>query len=124
MNTEMKLSRRCGWKAAARTAALIALSTIPPLAAIADERLPPVLETRAVKVSLADLELSTPEGMHVAYERLHQVARQLCLGFKGIRNIAHQPKTFVRYVDEAVADALQQVKGPTLAAGEKASKEL
>jgi UrcA family protein len=124
MNTEMKLSRRSGWKTAARTAALIALFAIPPLAAIADERPAPVLETRAVKVSLADLDLSTPEGMHLAYERLHQVARQLCLGFKDIRNIAHQPESFVRCVDDAVADALQQVKGPTLAAGEKATKEL
>jgi UrcA family protein len=124
MNTVSNLPGRYRWKTASQTAALFAVLAMAPVAAIADERPAPVLETRSVKISLADLDLSTPEGMHTAYERLHQAARKLCLGFKDIRNIAHQPTSFVRCVDEAVADALQQVKGPTLAAGEKATKEL
>jgi UrcA family protein len=92
-------------------AGLIALVAIAPVRVMADT--PPVLETRAVKVSLADLDLSTPEGLGAARDRLHQTARRLCSQLEDMRSIAHQP-TFVKCVDESLADALRQITGPLL----------
>ena len=78
MNTETNLPHRSGLKSAALTAALIALCTTAPIKVMADTQPGPAPETLAAKVSLADVDLSTPEGQRVAYERLRQTARRLC----------------------------------------------
>jgi UrcA family protein len=48
--------------------------------------------TRAVNVSLADLDLSTPEGSRAAHERLETVARRLCTELARDRELAYQPE--------------------------------
>ncbi len=104
-------------------AALIALCTIAPITGMAESQPEPAAETLSARVSLADVDLSTPEGQRVAYERLRQTARRLCLSLEALhpQSLAHYP-TYIRCVDETLARAVQQVNGPALAATQKSPK--
>lgn len=115
MNTDTYAPSRSTSQIAVRTAALMVLLALAPAAAMADSHQPAVLDTRVVKVSLADVDLSTPAGRRVAYDRLRETARRLCGQMEDLLSIAHQP-VYVKCVDEALADALRQIKGPVLAA--------
>jgi UrcA family protein len=48
--------------------------------------------TRAANVSVADLDLSTPEGSRAARERLEAMARRLCRELTRSRELAYQPE--------------------------------
>jgi UrcA family protein len=65
------------------------------------------IEARTIKVSLADLDLSTPEGAHAAGDRLRAAARRVCQGLQPSREVA-LPR-YSACVDEAFAHALRQV---------------
>jgi UrcA family protein len=121
MNTKTNLPRRSSLESAVLKAALIALCAIAPITVMADTQPAPAPGTRAAKVLLADLDLSTPEGLRIAYDRLHDTARRLCSQQEDMQSVAHYP-TYVKCVDETLAAALRQVKGPTLAANEKSPK--
>jgi len=129
MNTDTYMLRCFRLRIAVRTAGLMALFTIAPVtvaaglmallviapvALMANTPPAPALETRAARVSLADLDLSTPEGVRAARDRLHETARRLCSQLEDMRSVAHQP-TFVKCVDESLEDALRQITGPLLA---------
>ena len=60
------------------TFAMFALFGLAPAAALADPPAVPVTATRSTKVPLADLDLDTPAGARVAYERIRRVAERLC----------------------------------------------
>ena len=47
--------------------------------------------TRAANVSLADLDLSTPEGSRAAHERLETMARRLCTELARNHELTYQP---------------------------------
>src|SRR6266481_7090863 len=68
-----------------------------------------VVQTSTSKVSLADLDLATPEGARVAHERLHTAARLACSRVEDSLDLGHQPQ-FVACVDAAMASALPQVQ--------------
>jgi UrcA family protein len=123
MNTETNLPHRFDLESAALTAALIALCAVVPIKVMADTQPAPAPETLSAKVSLGDVDLSTPEGQRVAYERLHQTAGHLCssLEARHPQSLAHYP-TYIRCVDETLARALQQVNGPALAATQKSPR--
>jgi UrcA family protein len=76
--------------------------------------------SRTSKVSLADLDLTTPEGARAARERLHREARRLCSQVADNEDLSQQPN-FVACVDESLANALRQVAGPALVAGAAAA---
>jgi UrcA family protein len=118
MNIATNLSRRSSLASAVLKAALLALCTIAPVTVMANTQPAPTPEMRAAKVSLADLDLSTPTGQRAARERLHQIARRLCSQVADAQDLSHQPN-FVACVDETLASALQQLNGPTLAATPK-----
>jgi len=120
MNTYTYVLRRIGRRVALWTAVLIMLLAIGPATVMADTRQLPAPDTRIAHVSLTDLDLSTPEGLRIAYDRLHETARHLCTQLKNMHSISYHPD-FIECVDETLADALRQVKGPTLAAREKKS---
>lgn len=63
--------------------------------------------TRSAKVSLADLDLSRPDGARAARERLRETARRLCAQVADDLDLAHQPN-FVACVDETLTAALRQ----------------
>jgi UrcA family protein len=94
-------------------AILMALFAIAPLAAIADQHAATAPDTRVADVSLADLDLSTPEGMRVASERLHTMAQRVCAEpadnrAADNRGLWSQPN-FVACVDSTLAGALRQI---------------
>jgi len=74
--------------------------------------------TRSASVSLADLDLSTPEGERAALERLRSTARHLCLRLGDSRDrSAHS--NYVACVDQALAGARQQLDKLALASRTK-----
>ena len=117
MNAAPPMLRRFSSQFAIKTT-FLALIALAPAAGFADDHPNPIVESRVGKVSLEGLDLSTVEGRRVAYERVHQTARQLCAQLDKLTRITHQA-AFVKCVDEAMASALRQVGGPTFAANEK-----
>jgi len=71
--------------------------------------------TRAANVSLADLDLSTPEGWAAARERLRTMSWRVCTQLARSNNLSHQPN-FDACVDHTLAGALAQAKALAAAA--------
>jgi UrcA family protein len=69
-------------------------------------------------VSLANLNLSTPDGVRIAHDRIKRMARRVCRQLSG----SIDPTEMWRYancVDDAIAAALRQIRGPAVAAIDK-----
>ena len=107
MNTKTQLPRR------SIRAALVAMFALASVVALADQ--PPAPVTRVAKVSLGGLDLSTPAGARIAYERIKTVAERLCF------QLTDDPyrETYEACVHETLANALRRVNAPTVAALEK-----
>jgi UrcA family protein len=86
---------------------------------VTGSRLPPTApETRVMVVSLANLNLSTPDGVRIAHDRIKRTARRVCRQLSG----SIDPTEMWRYancVEDAIAGALRQIGGPTVAAIDK-----
>ena len=109
MNTQSPLPRRPGGRhSAAGAAILMALFGIAPVATIADQHAATAALSRVADVSLADLDLSTPEGMRAARERLHTMAQRVCAERADSRGPSSQPN-FVACVDSTLAGAIRQI---------------
>ena len=108
MNTQSTLPRIGGRHSTAGAAILMALFGIAPVGAIADQRAAPTSVTRVEDVALADLDLSTPEGMRVARDRLHTMAQRVCAAPADNRVASSQP-TFAACVDRTLQNALRQI---------------
>jgi UrcA family protein len=93
---------------AIRAAAMVALFALTSAVALADQ--PPA--TRLAKVSLAGLDLSTPEGARAAYERIKTAAERLCSQVES----DPFPEIYARCVRETLADVVGRIKAPALAA--------
>lgn len=117
MNTTPYLFPRSKISMAGCAIALIALHSTISLAADQQQPSEPVLDKRVAAVSLADLNLSTPQGVRAARERLRETARRLCSDVQDSRDLGHQPH-FVACVQETLADALRHVQIPVVAAAE------
>jgi len=87
---------------------LVALLALAPLALIAQAQA--ASEARTSTVTLAGLDLSTPEGVDIARNRLHQAARQLCSQAVGEATI--HAAQFVTCMNDTVTDALRQIDLP------------
>ena len=98
MNTPSTLPRLGGRHTTARAAILMALLGIAPVATLADQPVAAAAVSRVADVSLADLDLSTPEGLRVARDRLHTMAQRVCAEPAGGRGLSSEP-TFVACVD-------------------------
>jgi len=111
MNTKTSLAIRSISPLISIRAALLALFALASAAALADQ--PPA--TKVAKVSLAGLDLSTPEGAHAAYERIKTVAKRLCF------QVDNDPfrEIYARCERETVTDAIRKFNAPTMAALER-----
>jgi UrcA family protein len=116
MNTATHLAPARCLKANFRSAALLALCALTSASAVAGSQTGAAPVTRSAKVSLADLDLSTPDGARAARERLRQTARRLCGQVADSLDLSHQAN-FVACVNETLAKALRQVATPALVAG-------
>jgi UrcA family protein len=94
-----------------RAAVMIALCMLASAGAMAQTTAINPAESRSKTVSLAGLDLSTPEGVDAARDRLHQTARHLCSQLAGADDLWHQPN-YVKCVDDATANAVQQLSNP------------
>jgi UrcA family protein len=106
MNTATRFASASCVKVDLPTMAMLALCVL----ASAGEAAPtsdtaPVI--RSAKVSLAGLDLSTPDGTRAARERLRGTARRLCAQVADDLDLSHQ-SNFVACVDETLAAALRQ----------------
>jgi len=66
-------------------AILMAAFGVVPVTTIADQRAATTSVSSVAEVSLSDLNLSTPEGMRVARDRLHTMAERVCADRGGSR---------------------------------------
>lgn len=106
MNTATRFASASWLKVGLATTALLALGVLAPAAEAAPTSdTAPV--TRSAKVSLAGLDLSTPDGARAARERLRGTARRLCAQVADDLDLSHQPN-FIACVDETLAAALRQ----------------
>jgi UrcA family protein len=108
MTTQSTLPRIGGRHTAAGAAILMTLFGIAPVGAIADQRAAPTSVSRVEDVALADLDLSTPEGMRVARDRLHTMAQRVCAAPADNR-VASSPPTFAACVASTLQNALRQI---------------
>jgi UrcA family protein len=86
----------------------MALFGIVPGGTIADQRAATTTPSSVASVSLSDLNLSTPEGLRVARDRLHTMAERLCRERGGGRDFSQWP-AFSACVDSTVANALRHI---------------
>ena len=110
MTTETHLSRTsCRLHTSVHSLVFFtALIALTPVAANADQQAATAPHTRVADVSLADLDLSTSEGMRVARERLNGMAQRICARRADKPGLATQPG-FVACVDGTVAGALGNI---------------
>jgi UrcA family protein len=73
---------------------------------------------KSMRVSLADLKLSTPQGMQAARERIDQAARRLCGKLVDPWSYSHV-SDYLRCVDDAKTAATTQLQGSILLASSK-----
>jgi UrcA family protein len=106
MNAETPLAFASCLKASLPTIALLAPCVLAS-AAVAGPASDTAPFTRSAKVSLAGLDLSTPDGVRAARERLRGTARRLCADVADELDLSHQ-SNFVACVDETLAVALRQ----------------
>jgi UrcA family protein len=96
--------------ASVRAGAILALSVIAAAAAVAAQSSDSANNTRSQTVSVADLDLSTPDGMSAARKRVQKTAQRLCFQLADPADLSHQAN-YVKCVDEAVTGAMHQVTG-------------
>ena len=112
MNTETRPTvRSISPLISIRVAALVALLALTSAAALADQ--PPA--TQVAKLSLAGLDLSTPEGARAAYERIKTTAERLCFQLSDTRKIDYQA-VYNMCVNETLANTVQRINAPAVAA--------
>ena len=107
-------------KAHIRTATLLALCALASGITVAGPKTDTAPVTRSARVSLADLDLSTPEGARAARERLRQTARHLCNRVADELDLSHQAN-YVACVDETLAAALRKVNEPAATSAPRTS---
>jgi UrcA family protein len=71
-------------------------------------------ESVVASVSLADLDVSTPEGARAAGARIGKVAQRLCRKLGDTRRVSDSA-TYADCYRETLANALRQLNGPVLA---------
>lgn len=109
MNTQSILSGRLGARCTAPGAAiLVALCATVPVGAIADQDTTTSTASRVADVSLSDLNLSAPDGMRVARDRLYTVAERLCAD-RADRGEPSAQRAVSVCVDSTVNNALRQI---------------
>jgi UrcA family protein len=114
MHTETQLPRRSiSLQTSIRAVVIAALFALASAVTVADQ--PPAPATRVAKVSLAGLDLSTPEGKRAAYERIRSVVERLCFQ---LWDDPHR-EIYDACVHETLGNAVRRMNAPVLAASQE-----
>ena len=119
MKTATQLALASCLKAHIRSATLLALCALVSSVTVAGPKTDTAV-IQSARVSLADLDLSTPEGARAARERLRQTARHLCNRVADELDLSHQAN-YVACVDETLAAALRKVNEPAATSAPRTS---
>jgi UrcA family protein len=119
MKTATQLAFSSCLKSIISTTTLLALCVIASADALAGSEVDASV-SRSAKVSIAGLNLSTPQGARAARERIRQTARKLCAQVADELDLSLHAN-YVACVDESVAKAMQQVAPPSILAGATAT---
>ncbi len=114
MKNETQPAHRSFIPLSIRAATLVALFGLTSAVALADQ--PPA--TRVAKISLAGLDLSTPEGARAAYQRIKTAAQHLCFKLSDDRKVDDQV-LYNACLVETLADTVRRINAPAVAALEK-----
>jgi UrcA family protein len=102
-------------KAFLRPVALAAMLAVVANSVLAESPSAPAkAESVAATVSLADLDISTPDGIRSAHARLARVAQHLCRKLGDNRKVS-DPATYADCCRETLANALRQLNVPVVA---------
>jgi UrcA family protein len=116
MNTGTQLPRRsfsCRLAKSISVAMLLGLGSVA--ATYADPPAAPRTGTHSAKVSLADLDLTTPAGARVAYERIKRIAERLCDDREDLWS-RYRAASYNACVRETVAEAVHQMQAGAMVA--------
>ena len=103
-----KQLNRCNRSTALLAALTLALTATASTSALADPVSKPSSETRSAAVSIADLDLSTPDGLSTARDRLRTAARRLCKRVANPDDLSRE-SNYTACVDEAFANAVAKL---------------
>ena len=106
---------RIGTRTLPRAALLLALAAIGSSSACADSPTASRADTLSARVSLAGLDISTPAGARMAYDRLTAAAEHLCAQLSSDHKSAFR-ETYAECVHETLADAVRKLGAPALVA--------
>jgi UrcA family protein len=109
-------------RVSAALAACIALFAVAPPAALADPPTAPAPHALESKVSLADLDLSTPEGARAAHKRLRKRAESLCRQLWDSTSASFR-WSYAACVKDTFANAIQQLNAAALASADRPRAE-
>lgn len=88
---------------------MLALTAAASSAALADPPSKLSTDTRSAAVSTTDLDLSTPEGLSAARERVRQVVRQLCKRVANPEDLSRE-SNYAACVAESFTNAMAKLK--------------
>jgi len=118
MNFVEKVPDRSQCDSAYSKLALMALCSVFMIAAIGKQLPANAADKKSQVVSVADLDLSTEEGMKAARERLHQTARKLCGQVVDPWSLSHHPD-YLQCVKDTTTAAVAKLQGPLMVANAK-----
>ena len=92
-----------------RAPILMAATVCATLLAVADQSIAGTADPRIADVSLADLNLSSAEGLRIARDRLQAMAQRVCAEAASGRDLSSEP-SFAVCVESTLAAHLKQIK--------------
>jgi UrcA family protein len=113
MSIQTSLSRHANRRNAVRTAILIALGALAPIAAIAQSASSTAADdSQAVTVKYGDLDLTRSKDATELLGRIQAAARQTCARYDG-RDL-HERARYQACADHAAAEAVEKINNPML----------
>lgn len=115
MKTVTQLAFSSCFKVIIGTTTFLALCVIGSAHALAGSEVD-ASDTRSAKVSIAGVDLSTPQGARDARERIRQTASKLCAQVADELDLSHHAN-YLACVDDTIGAALKKVQAGVSASG-------
>ena len=123
MNIQQKIPDPSRYESGYSKLAMSLLGVILVTAALGKQLPANAADKATATVSVADLDLSTDQGMQTARDRLYATAKRLCQKVVDPSSLSIH-SDYVHCVDEATTAAVAQLTGPVLAANAKSHAQI